>query len=138
MQLFFLFFAFFSFAHTGKDIGQRTKKKKGAAFFSRRHLATGPSMPSGPSTWQLPKKKRESCTTEAPGCNIDMKLLLALSGPYPLDTALCKNFSRGHLAHWLIWALGTQCNMKPILAPSVPYLLSTPLCKFFSRGHLAH
>ena len=68
----------------------------------------------------------------------NIKPLLALSGPYPLDTALCKNFSRGHLAHWLIWPLGTQCNMKPILALSGPYLWSTPLCKIFSKGHLAH
>ena len=68
----------------------------------------------------------------------NIKPLLALSGPYPLDTTLCKNFSRGHLAHWLIWPLGTQCNMKPILALSGPYLWSTPLCKIFSKGHLAH
>ena len=33
MQLFFFFFAFFSFAHTGKDIGQGTKKKKRPSVF---------------------------------------------------------------------------------------------------------
>ena len=68
----------------------------------------------------------------------NIKPILALSGPYPLHTPLCKNFSRGHLAHWLIWPSATQGNMKPILALSGPHLLSTPLCKIFSRGHLAH
>ena len=68
----------------------------------------------------------------------NIKPILALSGPYPLHTPLCKNFSRGHLAHWLIWPSATQGNMKLILALSGLHLLSTPLCKIFSRGHLAH
>ena len=62
----------------------------------------------------------------------NIKPILALSGPYPLHTPLCKNFSRGHLAHWLIWPFATQGNMKPILALSGPHLLSTPLWEIFS------
>ena len=177
MQLFFLFLFFFSFAHTGKDIGQGTKKKKARRFFPDAIWPLGHKCPVGQCEMAAAKKKKGNCTAKAPGmkksilsCDFraeasyrlkkrasddkasyrlkkrilpaqassNIKPLLALSGPYPLDTALCKIFSRGHLAHWLIWPLGTQCNMKPILALSGPYLWSTPLCKIFSKGHLAH
>jgi len=177
LQLFFLFLFFFSFAHTGKDIGQGTKKKKARRFFPDAIWPLGHKCPVGQCEMAAAKKKkRELYCQGARHYKIDfhydfraeasyrlkkrasddkasyrlkkrilpaqassnIKPLLALSGPYPLDTTLCKNFSRGHLAHWLIWPLGTQCNMKPILALSGPYLWSTPLCKIFSKGHLAH